>query len=124
MKTLTTLFIICLLFFSCQKKEEQSLLGTWVKPQYNTNATEYQFEKADNFLKNEYGVSFLKNNIFIERHTGWCGTPPLHYSNYEGTWAFKDSIITINIIDSNGKSTRYWKVKSVTPQTLIVERNK
>ena len=129
MKTLIKLtFILTILtIISCNKSddiyidENELLLGNWINPVYENSTT--VFTSAIELKKDGYGISFLKNSKFIERHSGWCGTPPLSFSNYEGDWERNGAIIEITI--DNGMAAMYnfnLKIISLNETTLTVER--
>ena len=41
----------------------------------------------DSLKINSPGIEFRKNGTLIKRqNAGWCGTPPITYSNQEGSW--------------------------------------
>jgi len=87
--------------FSCQKEDlhqsENALTGTWV---YDTYLIDSDFEvyKAEKELDpDKPGMIFEPGGKFIIRSIyGWCGTPPVTYENYKGTWeTISDSTILI-----------------------------
>lgn len=129
MKTIFNLtFIFTILtIISCNKSddiyidENDMLFGNWINPVYEDSTT--VFTRAIELKKDGYGISFLKNNKFIERHSGWCGTPPLSFSNYEGNWKKNNAIIEISMDNGmTGMTTYYLKIISLNENTLIVER--
>lgn len=90
MKTFSLLIIISfslVTFQSCKKTINRSgdpLIGTWVS--YN-NLDYNTFEKANELDLDYRGMTFHENGDFIMReNSGFCGTPPIHYTNEEGTW--------------------------------------
>lgn len=99
---MTTVRLIILLFafslIACEKNNENAaarnddLIGSWFNPQYNDSIT--TFERSEGLADNEYGFSFNEDNTFIERkNAGWCGTPPISYADFNGTWTQNDSIM-------------------------------
>jgi hypothetical protein len=129
MKTTFQLILIfaILTIIGCNKSDDiyidnnDILVGNWIDPEYEDSKT--IFKRANELKKDGYGISFLKNNIFIERHSGWCGTPPLTFANYEGEWERKDSIIYITINNGMaGNTSYYYKIISLNETTLIIEK--
>jgi hypothetical protein len=127
MKTLS-IFILLFCFLniiSCENNSEEliidennKLLGSWINPEYNNS--EIKFERVDSLKENEYGISFLKGDVFIERSSGWCGTPPLSYFDYQGNWEKDDLIVEIDIDMGLGSNNRVWKIKSINNSYLII----
>ena len=130
MKTIiktTILFFLLVIISSCEKNDEPiteqniDFFGVWINPEYSDN--EIKFERSKKLLDDDYGISFLSENVFLERHSGWCGTPPLVFSNYQGIWEKKDLILEINLDNGiNGIKSFIWKIKTINADTLIVEK--
>jgi hypothetical protein len=111
---------------ACEKNNENeaannnSLIGSWVNPQQNDFIVTY--EKSEGLVDNEYGFSFNEDNIFIERkNAGWCGTPPISYADYNGTWTKDDSIIEISVAYWGGTADYIWKILSIDEVTLKIK---
>lgn len=126
MKTAIISFITLLLIFTACKKENQpiieapeGLIGCWINPQYTDSVV--VFEKAP-ALTESYGFRFKDNDSLIERkNAGWCGTPPITYGDFNGTYSFNDSIIDASVFYSGG-STRYtWKLLSLDNESLTLK---
>jgi len=129
MKTIikSLLFLLIVIHIGCEKdnesiiiNESDVLIGFWINPIYNDS--ELKLERANSLKKNEYGISFLIESKCIERSSGWCGTPPLTFFDFQGTWIKNDSIITI-IIDNgiNGLENINWRIKTLNDKYLIIE---
>lgn len=123
--------IILLSFFvfiltSCQKEsitvkpESTDLIGTWINPQYSE--TEITFDRSTDLPEKNYGITLMSEGKLIERkNIGWCGTPPISYSDYEGNWTENDSIIQINVGYWGGEAKLMWKVLSIDNSHLSVQ---
>ena len=122
--------IILLFAFSiiaCEKNNENEaaindqLIGSWFNPQYNDSIV--TFERSEGLINNEYGFTFDEDNTFIERkNVGWCGTPPISYADFDGTWTKNDSIIEITVGYWGGTSEYTWKMVSVDEASLNIIR--
>jgi len=126
-------FILALMFslawFACDesmiKDEEgvktipENLIGNWIDPQYiDTTVTYTRSVKLED---NGYGFTFKKENKFLERkNAGWCGTPPISYADYEGTWALQDSIFDIHVGYWGGTMDYKWKLMSMDQHHLTL----
>lgn len=127
MKPIFALLILILSFSACNKTEEsinsnpEVLIGNWILPEYNDSTTTYI--RAFSLPENDYGISFQSNNKLIERrNSGWCGTPPIVYADFEGNWTGNDSIIYINVGYWGGTAELTWKIVSLNKQYLTIIR--
>jgi hypothetical protein len=85
-----------LLIWGCKKSTEPLAqpfddvvpFGTWVYSAEENGVTIYYLAEA--FEKNNSGIAFKNDNVYIERSFGWCATPPLAYSNIKGKWELTD----------------------------------
>ena len=124
----TLLLLILVTCVGCDASDDtipinasDKLLGHWLNPV--GNGLETQFERAKSLKNDAYGISFLIENNFIERSSGWCGTPPLVYADFRGDWEKDDAMITITIDNGmNGMESLNWRIKSLDDKHLIIER--
>lgn len=111
-------------FFSCGDNSDipidqnNLLLGDWSKAVYDGESI--SFERVAGLPNEEYGVSFKSSRSFIERSSGFCGTPPLVFFNTEGTWEAANSIIKIEI--ENYVRQFNWEIVTLNEEQLIVKR--
>ncbi len=119
--------ILFLIIIGCENNDDIPLetnveiLGSWVNPKYSNNGIE--FERSKNLLEDYGGISFLSKNVFIERNSGWCGTPPLVFSNYQGVWKKNNLTLEIEIDNGiNGMDSSTWEIKLLNNNTLIIEK--
>ena len=94
-----------LLALACEKEqvdlealgENTGIIGTWVESGYAEDLTLLQ--RGDQLDPSKYGFTFKEDGTFDERkNAGWCGTPPISYETYEGSWvALSDSLIEITV---------------------------
>lgn len=102
--------------YSCKKDSitdistnNSALIGSWINPSYNDSSV--IVEKTANLKPNDYGITFKDNGTLIEHKLdGWCATPPVSFSDYNGTWILKDSIIQISVDFYGGKAEYKWKL--------------
>jgi hypothetical protein len=129
MNTLARLIILLsvLSLIACEKNNENSatttdhLIGSWFNPRYNDSIVTY--ERSQGLVENDYGFSFKEDFTFVERkNAGFCGTPPISYADFEGTWSENDSIIKITVDFWGGISEYTWKLEFVNKTTLIIIR--
>lgn len=116
------------LLAGCYKGEPETLpvnddiIGTWINPDYG-EGTQITFERADALIEG-YGITFMENGIcIIRRNAGWCGTPPITYGDFEGTWEENDNG-TITIVSpgwGDDPFVQEWTLIQVDNETLIIE---
>ncbi|MFD1615235.1 hypothetical protein [Gelatiniphilus marinus] len=124
MKTKALFLFLFLLILACDSNEnaipnpDNLLIGSWVDPYYNENET--VFKRAPALPNNGAGIMFKANGDFVERSSGWCGTPPLSYSDYKGNWVLENTLVTIT---QEFYPINYaWRIVSVSETELIVKR--
>ena len=118
--------IVLLVFCACEQDDDilhqedyQELKGYWTNQQFSNSLVSY--EKSDTLVANQYGFAFLPGGKFIERkNSGFCGTPPVIYADYEGSWSVKDSTIDIRVGFWGGNVTYKWQVISIENDTLVI----
>ncbi len=123
MKRALTILSIVLTITSCTINNENEnfnpndlLLGNWTH-EYSDNG-EVVFKRTNSLPNENYGVSFLKEGKFVERTSGWCGTPPLVFWNIEGTYELDGTLIKIK---TEGYPENYnWRIVSLTNQKLVI----
>lgn len=110
MKKLLLVFIP-IFMLACEKDhlevenlgENVSIIGTWVEevdislPPVYDGVT--RLSRSEDLNPELYGFTFHKDGSFTERkNAGWCGTPPIAYDNFEGTWnPLNDTLIDITV---------------------------
>ncbi|WP_341220250.1 hypothetical protein [Polaribacter atrinae] len=120
-KIIVLLFLVSL--FSCEDNEviidsNNLLIGNWLDPVYDGEMTTF---KRGNSLPNEaYGISFNKSGNFIERTSGWCGTPPLSFFNINGTFELENTLVRIST--ESYPANYAWRIVSLTAEELVVKR--
>lgn len=95
------------------------LIGHWISPVYID--TLVQYTRAEALNENDFGISFNPGNFLVERqNAGWCGTPPISYANYNGTWSKTGDIIDFTVDFWGGKANHQWKVIANDTKTLTI----
>lgn len=120
--TALPLILFFLILTSCNKDEikidsSNLLLGTWNVSGYEDNTTIYN---RSNAFIDEPGFEFKNDGTLIERkNSGWCGTPPISYANYSGTWSvINDTLIQVEVGYWGGTSSYYLDIESVDSKYL------
>jgi hypothetical protein len=86
------LFIISLFFLACEEEEkpfiemnDQLFIGYWMDAGY-TDSTQL-FRRKSDLAEDAYSFAILTDGTFLEnKNTSCCGTPPVVYGRYEGSW--------------------------------------
>lgn len=116
------------LFSSCESDSidinnfDSAIIGSWINPSYIDSTI--ILEKSSDLKDNEYGIKFMDNGTLIERkNSGFCGTPPIYYTDYNGTWSIKDSLIQVSVDFWGGKENYKLRLVSVDNNKLkIIKR--
>jgi hypothetical protein len=114
------------LMFSCEKDlmendalgENAGIVGTWIEDGYSDEVA--LFERADSLDYSKYGFIINEDGTFTERkNAGWCGTPPITYSNFQGEWlALSDSLIEITVGYWGGTLSYQMRIVFVDQESL------
>lgn len=77
--------------------------------------------KKNSFTKDAPGIAFQPEGKLIRRQNiGWCGTPPITYGNFDGTWEkVSDSVINISHQYWGGTVAMEWKLVKAEKRKLI-----
>ncbi len=103
MKRINILSLIAFLFFiSCEKEPQTKIdssnliIGTWISAGYVDTLA--MLKRANVFEDDLPGIQFNDDGTLLKRmNSGWCGTPPVSYTNNTGSWTqLNDSIIEIS----------------------------
>lgn len=107
---------------SCKKTDDQiedKLLGSWVLSEVNDSIITYN--KVNSLYDNSAGFTFNAGQELIVRDIeGWCATPPVTYSNFEGKWSLSDSLIYIRTVRYDIFSDSQLKIVSLDRNYLSV----
>ncbi|TBN02731.1 hypothetical protein EYD45_11440 [Hyunsoonleella flava] len=100
------------------KDSDNLLIGHWAEPEYtDQNVT---FSRVNKLPAEGYGISFKTKNDFVERSSGWCGTPPLSFSDYQGKWELMEDVITIT--QDHFPNNYGWRIVSLTENELVLTK--
>jgi len=116
------------LLFSCEKElfeldslgENVGIVGTWIQEGYQGDTT--LLRRAGDLDEHKYGFTIQEDGTFVERkNSGWCGTPPIAYANYEGAWeALSDSLLSITVDYWGGVMTYQIRIVSLNAEDLAI----
>lgn len=95
------------------------LLGTWTFERSVENTS--VFTRSESF-KEEHCYKFKNDGSLTERkNSGWCGTPPITYSDYSGTWSqINDTIVSINVGYWGGTTSYNLDIEKVSKDLLEI----
>jgi hypothetical protein len=123
-KTISPYIIfLSLILSSCSKKDEMKdysdsqLIGTWSYSFTQNDLTVYT--RTPDFIESD-GIKFKADGTLIQRkNSGDCGTPPISYANYKGTWSkINDTIIEIKAGYWGGTTTSRLDIEYISSYTL------
>lgn len=104
--------------------ENASVIGTWVEESdYELQIAEdgiTRLSRREELDPDSYGFILKEDGTFTERkNAGWCGTPPITYDNYEGSWEpVSDSLLDITVAYWGGIMTYQIRIVSLEDDKL------
>jgi hypothetical protein len=112
---------------SCKKSDnrpsypDDSLVSAWIHPQYTDSII--TFERSEKLIPGDYGL-LLKNNYSLteRKNSGWCGTPPIVYGDFEGNWSKSNDTLNMEVGFWGGTTHIKWQVLSVDDNELRVKQ--
>jgi hypothetical protein len=123
-KNFLFLIFIIILISSCAKDEikfdpDNPLIGIWDYSGQEENVTLFIRSRE---LSNSFCYRFNADGTLIERNiSGFCGTPPVSYTNYQGNWTLlNDTLIKVDVIYYDGKRSYNLDIEAVDANTLKV----
>jgi len=115
-----------LVFLACKDSivdpGEYEFIGVWIQKSYESDTL--TFERSEKLNNDKPGYIFLSDNKIIERkNSGWCGTPPIAYTNFDGKWELIDeSHLKITVGYWGGTTNYKLEVFSCKNNKLIMKR--
>ena len=130
---MTRIFLLSIIFVigitACQKSDSSpnypndSLTSSWIHPQYTDSII--TFERSENLIPGDYGLLLKNDNSLIERkNSGWCGTPPITYGDFAGSWSETNDTLNMEVGFWGGVTRIQWQVLSVDGKQLRVKQLK
>lgn len=123
----TILMITLCIIVSCVEDPQLSAseigpipVGSWSNISYNEDGI--ILEKVDQLRENTYGYRFLSDGTFIHRaNSGFCGTPPIVTSDFEGSWTKDGDILNIQGTFWGGETVEEWEIISSDNNVLTIK---
>jgi hypothetical protein len=122
---LAIVFFSISMLMSCdtctQPISDSTLYNVWVN--YDDDFSDPNtLRSAQNLEANHYGFIIEKDGTFIERkNAGWCGTPPIYYENFDGSWkSISENILEITVEFWGGIDTFKIEILSITESELNI----
>jgi len=117
-------FILLTLVTGCSKDNiridpDNLLIGIWNYTEYQGNTSIYK--RNDHFIDN-HCYKFNSDGSMTERkNSGFCGTPPVSYADYPGTWSIiNDTLIQISVGYWGGIARYKLDIEQVDKNSLSV----
>jgi hypothetical protein len=120
------LLIIIFISASCEKEEEgpfisetdKLYIGYW-KDRVQTDST-FIFERKSQLANDAYAFGILSDGTFLEnKNAGFCGTPPITYAEYKGSWLeLPGDTLLVETQYWGGEMSFYLIIKSVSENKL------
>jgi hypothetical protein len=122
-KALLTVSLL-IIIVACSKDNIQIdpdnlLIGVWNYSDYSGNSAVYS---RSNDFNDGPCYKFNSDGTMTERkNAGWCGTPPISYADYPGTWTIlDDTLIQISVGYWGGTIDYKLDIESIDSKILKV----
>ncbi len=102
---ISTLMVVVLVAASCSSDNPTnpnggSIIGAWGYDSYDAETGIEAYKRQGSLSGDKSGYQFDSHGVLLVRSAGWCGTPPLTYSNYEGSWVEEsEDVLVLNRSD-------------------------
>jgi len=124
MRKLASLLFITTILYGCSDEKieidpDNLLIGIWNYSEYLGNSSIYL--RSNSFI-DEHCYQFNADGTLLERkNAGWCGTPPVTYADYAGTWRIiNDTLIGIDVAYCGGNTRYNLDIESVDEVSLSI----
>lgn len=89
---------------------EDQMVGYWQVALRDGEITTYR--RVKRFSKTKPGFEFMADGAMIRRqNSGWCGTPPISYKNYDGKWKVNsEGLVELSYAFWGGEMKEVWEV--------------
>jgi hypothetical protein len=121
-----------ILLVSCEKEnldtealgKNADIVGVWIEEQpVDFTSNDYTLMvSSDELDPGSYGFIIGEDGSYVERkNAGWCGTPPIFYDNFEGTWeALSDSLLSVTVGFWGGTMSYQIRIVSLDEEQLKI----
>lgn len=101
--------------------EGDPLQGYWIAGDYLEETHTYY--RADKFEPDKGGFAFFENGKLIEKsNSGWCGTPPISYAEFEGRWTVnEENQLVLNSTYWGGERIVTYEIINFDEDTLVLK---
>lgn len=126
-------FLVSLALFSCEESIlkglgektnsensiEKNLIGNWENQEYQDSLI--TLNTVASLSEDQYGISFYEDGTLKEiKNSGWCGTPPIAYGEFYGTWDLSsDSVLTLETTFWGGEVLLEWKILEISDKSMV-----
>lgn len=98
---------------------DAAIQGYWSNPTYTDTTVTYT--RSTSLPQNAYGFLITNNNKFVEhKNIGSCGTPPVVYGIYEGSWTSIGDTLKITVGFWGGITTYKWLIVNIDENELVI----
>lgn len=100
---------------------EDALLQKWVFVEADAETMTYL--SSDAFKEDALGIEFLEGGaLVVQQNSGWCGTPPISYAHFSGTWKRNSSSeLVLEHEFWGGTTLRTLTIVTLTKDKLILK---
>lgn len=128
MKRVLLLLIVFFGLIACSKQQEdvnqpenaEKIIGNWLLESINNNI--FSYDKTNVQAQDRQGITFKNRGKLVEtKNSGFCGTPPITYAQYEGEWIMNQKDLTIQSAFWGGKMLLKYEILELTKNKLTLK---
>lgn len=121
-KYFLSIVFLFILFGACSKDDIQIdpdnlLIGIWNYSEYQENSL--IFTRNDQFIDNHCYKFNIDGSMTERKNSGFCGTPPVTYADYPGSWTvINDTLVQITVGYWGGTTTYMLDIEEISNISL------
>ncbi|MBK7099760.1 MAG: hypothetical protein IPH58_17525 [Sphingobacteriales bacterium] len=128
MKRVLFLLIVVFGLIACSKQQEdvnlptnaESIIGNWLLQDFKIDI--FTYNKTAALVQDRQGITFKNGGKLVEtKNSGFCGTPPITYAQYEGEWILNQKDLTIQSAFWGGKMLVKYEILELTKTKLSLK---
>lgn len=123
MKKILYFLLTCITVAACEKQDtfvKDELIGVYINSEYSDSLI--TFTRGIELPESDYAIQFKATGKLSERNNaGWCGTPPITYDNFEGSWKRENEFVDYTVEFWGGTMDIKWEIITLDNKILKVK---
>jgi hypothetical protein len=128
MRKVIFFFIVVFGLITCSKQQEdvnqpesaEKIIGNWILQDIHNDT--FSYNKTNVQAQDRQGITFKNGGKLVEtKNSGFCGTPPITYAQYDGEWILNQKDLTIQSAFWGGKMMVKYEILELTKNKLSLK---